>query len=64
MSEERNLSQQLADAGFGHRPCRIVNKREVFRASDGEVMGQFDAFEAYYWLTRTILKTHPPAVVE
>lgn len=52
MNAEKTLADQLADAGYGYRPSKFPNKQEVFRVSDGEVMGQFDAFQAYHWLTR------------
>jgi hypothetical protein len=52
VSDEPTLAEQLRAAGYGYRPSKIVNKQEVFRMSDGDVMGQFSAFEAYHWLTR------------
>jgi hypothetical protein len=52
LPESRTLGDALADYGYGHRPSNIDGKREVYRLSDGEVAGAFDAFEAWDFLTR------------
>jgi hypothetical protein len=53
LPEGRTLGDALADYGYGHRLSKIEGKREVYRLSDGEVVGTFDAFEAWDFLTRT-----------
>ena len=45
-----SVSDLLKAAGFGHRKAWPEGKREIFRLSDGEVMGKFDVFEASDWL--------------
>ena len=45
------LGEALEVAGYGHRSSRIEGKREVYRLSDGEIAGIFDAFEAWDFLT-------------
>lgn len=47
------LGDALEAAGYGHRPSNIDGKREVYRLSDGEIAGTFDAMEAWDFLTRS-----------
>ena len=50
-TEEPTLGDALVAAGYGHRPAKIEGKREVYRLSDGEIAGTFDAFEAWLFLS-------------
>jgi hypothetical protein len=50
--QDQSLADALAAAGFGYRPSRYPDKREVYRLSDGEVMGQFDAAEGWEFVRK------------
>jgi hypothetical protein len=43
---DKSIAEMLHDAGYAYRPCRIEGKREVYRASDGKVVGLLSACEA------------------
>lgn len=49
MSDERSISDRLADLGYGHRrdgSSHNAGKHEVFVIETGEVLGWFHAHEA------------------
>lgn len=46
----KTIAEELAEAGYGYRQSRMVGRREVYRVSDGRVVGQFTAWDAVQFL--------------
>lgn len=49
-TREPSATVALLAAGYGHRPGRFKGKHEVFSLATGEVMGAFDAAQAWQFL--------------
>ena len=56
------IEDTLRLAGFGHRPSRFPNKREVFRLTGGAAVGDMDALEAAAFAEDALAKARPPEV--
>jgi hypothetical protein len=53
MSVEPTLTELLRAAGYGHERTKNADstrRHRVYRLSDNETVGEFDAFEAADWL--------------
>lgn len=46
----KTVAELLADAGYAYRASPMVGRREVFKVSTGEVVGQFTALDALNFL--------------
>jgi hypothetical protein len=42
----KTIAELLKDAGYAYRASRMSGRREVYRVSDGAVVGQFTASDA------------------
>ena len=48
----KTIAEELAEAGYSYRKSRMEGRREVYRISDGLVIGQFTAWDAVQFLER------------
>lgn len=44
--DQRPIAERLAALGYAHRSGTIHSFREIYSLATGEVVGQFDAFDA------------------
>ncbi len=49
----KTIAELLAEAGYGYRQSRMVGRREVYRISDGAIIGNFTAQDACNFLEGT-----------